>query len=485
MASSRVVSFSDRPTVVSAARQTAVSVRPTMPVLLSPTVQVPQTNTVTQYTPPKWTAPATNSDIINAIADCMNKPPTNIDENYMLNAMWVAEYLNVGATTETSAQLASNTSDLTKLLSQQGGTVTRGASTTPSTWLATTSWAVTIALAKVVVRPTTNPQMSVTTPVTWVTNESGRSVANQSVANVLAFIQRAEDFLSQAAADGFAPPDNPFTVIATLNANRKGQFTKMTVDSQQADDLVYNIKVIVDLLEAQNQGGIDLTTGRVDAAQMSHLHLSFDGLGGSGNPAADILKFLPSVDDVKRATEESTLSVLDFSLRVPYLLFTMEYRPVAEEPPVGTLVGFKRIADASGYIIAAVARPRPGHHGERLAVFGTAQGTLRTRRLRSRRQQPDARTNRAAAQIEAVDVDHRHLRRRRRAAPGQDDDPGGADAQFEQGDRRLDRTPCRPAQPSQAERGRHAHHRRRQAEVKGAAAEGRDLAKPIGKNLQN
>ena len=193
--------------------------------------------------------------------------------------------------------------------------------------------------------------MSVTTPVTWVTNESGRSVANQSVANVLAFIQRAEDFLSQAAADGFAPPDNPFTVIATLNANRKGQFTKMTVDSQQADDLVYNIKVIVDLLEAQNQGGIDLTTGRVDAAQMSHLHLSFDGLGGSGNPAADILKFLPSVDDVKRATEESTLSVLDFSLRVPYLLFTMEYRPVAEEPPVGTLVGFKRIADASGYII--------------------------------------------------------------------------------------------------------------------------------------
>jgi hypothetical protein len=114
---------------------------------------------------------------------------------------------------------------------------------------------------------------------------------------------------------------------------------------------VYNIKVIISLIETENQGGLDLARGTINSAQLAHVRLSFDGFGGSGNPAADILRFLPNADEIKRQTEEQALAVLDFSRRVPYIMFTMEYKPVHDAPPVGTLIGWRRIPDASGYLL--------------------------------------------------------------------------------------------------------------------------------------
>lgn len=298
----------------------SVSPRPPLPAppRPAPAPAPPTQPSVPAYKPQPWTPPTTDVDIVNEIADCLNKPPTDIDQNYILRAMHIAEYLRVPASTETSAQLATNTKDLERLFVQS---------------------------------PKTNPQRSLTRPVTWVANEAGRALANQSVANVLALIKRAEDFLARAASVGYVPPDNPFSVISTLNAARRGTFTRIDVAQQLASDLLYSVKVIIDLIETENQGGLDLAHGTVNSAQLSHVHLSFDGFGGSGNPGADILRFLPSADEIKKQTEEQALAVLDFSRRVPYIMFTMEYKPVHDAPPVGTLIGWKRIADASGYVL--------------------------------------------------------------------------------------------------------------------------------------
>lgn len=322
----------------------------------APTPPPPRQNEVPQYKPQPWVPPTTDADIINEIADCLNRPPTDIDQNYILRSMHIAEYLKVPAAVETAAQLASSP-DLQKLFTTKPAIQTAPsrppAQSTPSNGgFIGILGIITRAVEPIVNQPqVVNPQLSLTQPVVWVANEAGRAVASQSVANVLALISRAENFLARAASSGYAPPDNPFSVIATLNASRNGAWSRLAVDAQLASDLVYSIKVIINLLDAENQGGIDLAHGITNVAQLSHVHLSFDGLGGSGNPAADILRFLPQADEIKRYTEEQALAVLDFSKRIPYILFTMEYKPVHDAPPVGTLIGWKKINDASGYIV--------------------------------------------------------------------------------------------------------------------------------------
>ncbi len=339
----------------SAPRETQAAPPRPAPAPARPAPAPPAPSQAPSYRPLPWTPPTTDLDIINEIADCLNKPPTTIDQNYILRSMHIAEYLKVPASIETSAQLASNASDLQRL-SQVSRTnvpfVPGGSPLKPPQVAGGSVWrAIESVVIKNQVGPTVNPTLSVSQPVVWVANEAGRALANQSVANVLALIKRVEDFSAKAAASGFIPPDNPFTVIATLNAARGGSFSKLVLADQVASDLLYNIKVLIDLVDAENQGGIDLSRGTVNQAQLSHVRLSFDGFGGSGNPGADILRFLPSADDIKRKTEQDALSVLDFTKRVPYVMFTMEYRPVHDSPPVGTLVAWKKIADASGYVL--------------------------------------------------------------------------------------------------------------------------------------
>jgi hypothetical protein len=202
-----------------------------------------------------------------------------------------------------------------------------------------------------VVTPVTTTQLSLTNPVTWTANEATRAQTFQAVSNVLALIARVESFSQRAAAVGYIPPDNPFTVIAGMNSARGNVFSRIVVSDKTASDLVYSIKVVINLIDAENQGAVDLTNRKINAAQLSHVRLSFDGFGGSGNPATDILRFLPDADAIKEEQARLALSVLDFSKRVPYILFTMEYSPVHGAPPVGTIIGWKKIADASGYII--------------------------------------------------------------------------------------------------------------------------------------
>lgn len=270
------------------------------------------TSTVPPHAAPIWTVPTTDLGIVTAIANVMQCPPSVIDQYYADGASWVAQFLGVpiaelGGSSSSSPFRARNT---------------RG-----------------------------QPQYNVIIPRSWESDERRRDRALAAQGNVLALIERVRDFADKAHSAGFSPPDNPFVVIAGINSQRSPPFAGISVSAQLASDLVFNVKAYVDLLEAFNQGGIDLARGEFNAAQLSHVRLSFDGLGGSGNPAVDIKVLLPSLDAQKREAAARALQALDFSKRVPSLLFTLDYRPEMSKGSVGTILGFRRIPDASGYLI--------------------------------------------------------------------------------------------------------------------------------------
>lgn len=169
--------------------------------------------------------------------------------------------------------------------------------------------------------------------------------------NLLDLTNEVSSFSTRAKNAGFEPPDNPFVEIARLQTLRSKNSVRVPVSSQEADDLIYNIQVYIDFIEAEAQKAIDLNQGVFNVAQLNHVSLSFTGLGGSGNAAQDLMRLLPNGDEIKKEKARAALAVLDFSKRIPNVIFTSDYSPNQDTGSVGTLIGFKKIPDASGYII--------------------------------------------------------------------------------------------------------------------------------------
>ena len=207
------------------------------------------------------------------------------------------------------------------------------------------------------------PYVNVATPIFSLSNATDasatvavRNAALQARNNVFGFINRVSTFISQAYNQGLVPPDNPFVVISNLQAAREAQMRRignsggnLNVPTDQADTLVFNIGAYVDLLTAQAQGKIDLTKTANIAAQINSFTLSMDGYGSGGNPATDLMRFLPSADEVRAQKDLELLAAFDFRKRQPKIVFTADYQPGDELQ--GMVIGWKKIPDASGYIL--------------------------------------------------------------------------------------------------------------------------------------
>ncbi len=139
--------------------------------------------------------------------------------------------------------------------------------------------------------------------------------------------------------------ENPFAVIGQMNAKRVG-FQELNVSLDLAERLVQSINTYLDLVDIQND---DETEVRNDAVQISSARISFEGFGSSGSPAIDLIKFVPELEMVRDHKTSELVSLFDFSKRVPKVLFTANYAPDGESR--GSLVGWRRIADASGYVV--------------------------------------------------------------------------------------------------------------------------------------
>lgn len=161
--------------------------------------------------------------------------------------------------------------------------------------------------------------------------------------NVFDIIDKVNSFVSRAKNVGFSSPDNPFSVVSTFVSAG----TAMTPDL--ADSLVSDIKTYLDLLQQETDGKIDLSKNVFKAAQLASVSFGLQGFGSLAATSLDLMKFVPDSDLVKQQKAQDVLAALDFRKRVPRVLFTADYRPDSQDR--GSLVGWRRIADASGYVL--------------------------------------------------------------------------------------------------------------------------------------
>lgn len=170
-----------------------------------------------------------------------------------------------------------------------------------------------------------------------------RSVAFDARNNVLDVVSRVGSYVSMVGRNVLF--ENPFSLIGQMNMSRIG-FQSVSLSVVLADEIVKNISLILDAVESADNAS---DTVRRGSAQLSSARISFDGLGGSSSPNTDILQFSPEISAVRENKSKELLSVFDFERRVPKILFTANYAPDGEER--GSLIGWKRIADASGYVV--------------------------------------------------------------------------------------------------------------------------------------
>lgn len=186
------------------------------------------------------------------------------------------------------------------------------------------------------------------------TNQNQAESIRNSVAaarnNVFDVVNRVNSFIAKAKALGFDPPDNPFSVITGFNAGRVG-FSAIGSGVNTpaiASALVFNIGAYVDLLRAEREGKLNLESQSA-VAQLSSVRISVQGFGGSGNAALDVMSFLNNVDILKEQKFNEEINRFNFKAQAPKISYVANYHP--GDAPVGCIIGWKKITEASGYVI--------------------------------------------------------------------------------------------------------------------------------------
>lgn len=180
------------------------------------------------------------------------------------------------------------------------------------------------------------------------TLEKVQNQANRIRNEIYDLVSKVNSFVARAKNAGFAPSENPFVLAMSFNSGRDA-FSPVTVPSDVAKRIFDNVQTYLDLLQAESAGKLNLDDNAFKAAQLSSAKFSLDGFGGSGDAAADLARLLPDADTIKSQKASEALSVFDFTRRIPKVLFTAFYSPSGT--PKGTIVGWKKLQDASGYVI--------------------------------------------------------------------------------------------------------------------------------------
>lgn len=159
-------------------------------------------------------------------------------------------------------------------------------------------------------------------------------------------IGKVNSFVSRAKAAGFAPPSNPYAELAILNVGRQ-LFVPISASATDVSDIVFNVRKFNELIAAEEAG--ELSLEKSASAQLSSITFSVDGLEQAGDAASSVMSFVPDADQIKRQRALDALAALDFTKRTPRVMFTAEYAP--DGITRGAIVGWRKIADASGYTV--------------------------------------------------------------------------------------------------------------------------------------
>lgn len=178
--------------------------------------------------------------------------------------------------------------------------------------------------------------------------EKMRNAVNKGRNDVYEIVNRVNAFVSRAKNAGFVPPENPFALAMSRNVGRVG-FTKLTLPADVYGRIATNVRSYLALLKIEQSGQLNFDANINKAAQLSHSSLSLEGFGGTGNTSLDLAKLLPDADEVKEQKAFEALAVFDFAKRIPKVMFTAFYAP--DGTPSGVIVGWKKVPDASGYVV--------------------------------------------------------------------------------------------------------------------------------------
>lgn len=261
-----------------------------------------------------------DKEIALDIIDCLQKPPVQITLNYILIIERVGSFLELP-----------NPVNSKKLINEFGSK---------------SSWFDKIFSGLTTFNNNVNKPAIIGNDLE--SQEKIRNELNRGMNDINDFFEDIILFIPRAKNIGFIPPENPITKALSYNIGRIG-FTSIKITDDEAAVIVNNIKKYVTLIKAENTGQLNLSKKIINVAQISSANMSLEGFGGTGDTLLDISKLLPDADALIRQKSFEALSIFDFSKRRVKLIFCSAYSPNGNFN--GTILGWKKIADASGYVI--------------------------------------------------------------------------------------------------------------------------------------
>jgi hypothetical protein len=173
--------------------------------------------------------------------------------------------------------------------------------------------------------------------------------------HVFDMMNRIATLYSSPQSANFTLPSNPFLKISALNSRRVSG-GNISLSDSDAQSIGNDITFCLNLIRKQSRLGVASIPQSQDVVQLSSVEMSLRGFGGSGDNAVSLLSFVPAaVAGAGGPVSENSnifsplLSPLDFKNRIPKILFISSYSPSGRVE--GSVVAWKRVPDASGYII--------------------------------------------------------------------------------------------------------------------------------------
>lgn len=160
-------------------------------------------------------------------------------------------------------------------------------------------------------------------------------------------IDETYDLLGKAKTSGIEIPNNPFISLSQMNVGRQ-LFSSLQITDVDASRIVSDIRTVSKFVESVKSGKFSLKQNPLSSyVQISSFALGTQGIGGSSN---NLIGFNPGADSFKVNRALEALSSLNFSKRIPRVMFTADFSPDGISSK-GALIGWRKMQDASGYIV--------------------------------------------------------------------------------------------------------------------------------------
>lgn len=154
--------------------------------------------------------------------------------------------------------------------------------------------------------------------------------------SVLQRLRDCTDIYMRAAAAGLFFSRDPVPLLQAINYARP-VLKPILIDPVAHSGIMQSLRTLCDMLNRERAGTLSISSGR---PQVGSLTISFEGMRG-------IPSTVFNADSLKRQQALDALRTLDFTKRRPKVLFMAE----RDEESLDIVVGWKRMRDASGYLI--------------------------------------------------------------------------------------------------------------------------------------